>query len=177
MPRSISSALAEIGDPTLPADALIVALKSLKNDIVGHEQRKELVIRQGIVAHLTTVLSRGRNESDSAANSAANSAQHSSALGSGLTRPKEGSQYYPTTKANGKRRSGSETGGSRGKIHSRGKSADLLKARKGSKDIVSDLHPGIHWTDEDEVRLQATLLVGSLGHGTSRTKKFYYAVL
>lgn len=166
MPQSISSALAEIRDPTLPADALIVALKSLKNDIVGHEQRKELVIRQGIVPHLTAVLSRRRNESDTAANSA----QHSSALGSGLTRPKEGSPYYPTTKANGKRRSGSETGGSRGKIHSRGKSADLLKARKGSKDIISDLHPGTDWTDEDEVRLQATLLVGSLGHGTSKTK-------
>ena len=161
MPQPMSSALAEICDPTVPANALIAALKTLKNDIVGHEQRKELVIRQGIVPHLTSVLSRRRNESDTAANSA----QHGSMLGAGLARSREGSPFYPTTKANGKRRSGSEAGGSRGKMHSRGKSVDLLKARKSSKDIISDLHPGIDWTDEDEVRLQATLLVGSLGHG------------
>ena len=162
MPQPISTSLAEICDPTLPANALTAALRTLKNDIVGHEQRKELVIRQGIVPRLTNVLSRRRNESDTTKNSA----RHSSVLGSGLTQSKEGSPFYSTTKANGKRRSGSETGTSRGKMHSRRKSADLLKVEKSSGDVVSDLHPGLDWTDEDEVKLQATLLVGSLGHGT-----------
>lgn len=37
-------------------DAQIASLRQLKNDLVGHEQRKELVVRHGIVEPLTNIL-------------------------------------------------------------------------------------------------------------------------
>ena len=164
MPQPISPALNDIQDPTSPASTLIVALKTLKNEVVGHEQRKELVIKQGIVPCLTNILAHRNNGSDTAA--AAVSTEHGSALGSGLIKPKEGSPFYQTTKANGKRRSAVETGGSRGKTYSRRKSTDLWNGNRRSSNVDSDLYPGLLWTEEDEVRLQITMLVGSLGHGT-----------
>jgi armadillo repeat-containing protein 8 len=52
-------------DPPAALDALrsaktpreqLAALKQLKNDIIGHEQRKETIIRHGVVAHLVRSL-------------------------------------------------------------------------------------------------------------------------
>lgn len=80
-------------------DHQIAALKQLKNDIVGHEQRKELVVKQGVVEPLVSILS-------------------------------------IASKATGKRPQGN------------GNEAGV------------QLSP--QWTNEDEARLQATLIVGSL---------------
>ncbi|KAF2146012.1 uncharacterized protein K452DRAFT_294623 [Aplosporella prunicola CBS 121167] len=56
MTRAPSPAgLDELRNPT-SADAQVAALKQLKNFIVGHDQRKELAVRRGIVAHLARVL-------------------------------------------------------------------------------------------------------------------------
>ena len=37
-------------------EAQILTLKQLKNDIVGHEQRKELVVKNGLAEALTDIL-------------------------------------------------------------------------------------------------------------------------
>ena len=79
----------------------ITSLKQLKNDIVGHDQRKELVVRHGVVEPLVNILS-------------------------------------SAGKSNGKR-----------------------KDTRGSA-VVSSVST---WTEEDEARLQATLILGSLGSG------------
>ncbi|KAK3700642.1 hypothetical protein LTR37_015831 [Vermiconidia calcicola] len=84
------------------ADEQINALKQLKNDIVGHDQRKELVVRQGIIEPLVNILS-------------------------------------SASKASGKRRAGESNGA--WTQHS--------------------------WTPEEEARLQATLILGSLANGGS----------
>ncbi|KAK4987804.1 hypothetical protein LTR50_004356 [Elasticomyces elasticus] len=49
-------ALQELQNPT-SLDAQIAALRRIKNDIVGHEQRKELVVRHGIIIPLAKILS------------------------------------------------------------------------------------------------------------------------
>ena len=51
----IASALIELQDPTSP-EAQIQALRSLKNEIVGHELRKEQAITHGIVKPLAGIL-------------------------------------------------------------------------------------------------------------------------
>jgi hypothetical protein len=52
-------------DPPAALDALrsaktpreqLAALKQLKNDIIGHEQRKEIIIQHGVVEHLVRSL-------------------------------------------------------------------------------------------------------------------------
>ncbi|KAF2840359.1 ARM repeat-containing protein [Patellaria atrata CBS 101060] len=84
--------------------AQVAALRRLKNEIIGHDQRKELVIRQGIVRQLACILG-------------------------------------ASSKASGKK-----------------KSRDLDGAVPGSEDDLA-------WTEEDEMRLQATFIVGSLASG------------
>lgn len=89
--------IAAIRNPT----AQIASLKQLKNDIVGHEQRKELVVKQGILEPLVEIL----------AAPARAAGKRNSANGVSL-------QQIPTA-----------------------------------------------WTQEDEARLQATLILGSLASG------------
>ena len=90
-----------IRNPT-STEAQISSLKQLKNDIVGHDQRKELVVKQGILDPLVDILA---------------------------SSPR---------KAAGKR---SATNG------------------------VSLPQTPSSWTHEDEARLQATLILGSLANG------------
>jgi armadillo repeat-containing protein 8 len=86
----------------------VAALKELKNELIGHEQRKHLVLVRGVIEPLAEVL--------------------------GAT--------TPSSKATGKRRS-REVNGSGG---------------SGSSGASS-------WTEDDELRLQAIHIVGSLAHG------------
>lgn len=114
-------ALAELRNPSTPV-ATLDALRRLKNDIVGHEQRKDAVIRHGIVAPLARILGEGAAERKGPLG------WRGDALGS----------------------TGRETNGS----SSRG--ADTERERKRAADA---------WTQSDEIRLQATLIVGSLALG------------
>ncbi|GME61002.1 hypothetical protein GTA08_BOTSDO00803 [Neofusicoccum parvum] len=102
-------ALGELRNPSSPA-AQVAALKQLKNFIVGHDQRKELVVRRGIIPELARVL-------------------------------------QANVKTAGKRRQRHLNGG--------GASAAASAAVEGAES----------WTQEDEERLQATLIVGSLAVG------------
>ena len=104
---TIPSALAELSDPSSP-EAQVDALRNLKNEIVGHEQRKELTIVHGVVKPLARLL---RGE----------------------------------TRKGGKRRRTSATNGSSGPVRA------TLDGE---------------WRVEDELRFQATLVVGSLANGT-----------
>lgn len=52
---SIPPALLELRSPTSPS-AQVEALRDLKNEIVGHDQRKELAVRHGVVAPLARIL-------------------------------------------------------------------------------------------------------------------------
>jgi armadillo repeat-containing protein 8 len=51
----IPHALIELSSPSTP-EAQLNALRTLKNEIVGHEQRKELVVVHGIVKPLAGLL-------------------------------------------------------------------------------------------------------------------------
>ncbi len=51
-------ALAELAQPSSPG-AQVVALRNLKNEIVGHEQRKELAVVHGVVRPLAALLGEG----------------------------------------------------------------------------------------------------------------------
>ena len=95
-------AVEAIRDPP-SLEAQINALKRLKNDIVGHDQRKELVVKQGIIEPLVNIIS-------------------------------------TPSKATGKRRA-AETNG------------DHTLAASRS------------WAPEQEARLQAILILGSLASG------------
>lgn len=101
-------ALGELRNPSSPA-ARVAALKQLKNFIVGHDQRKELVVRRSIIPELARVL-------------------------------------QANIKAAGKRRQRHLNGGGTSIAASVGESTES-------------------WTHEDEERLQATLIVGSLALG------------
>ncbi|OJD31548.1 armadillo repeat protein [Diplodia corticola] len=103
-------ALGELRSPSSPA-AQVSALKQLKNFIVGHDQRKELVVRRGIIPELARVL-------------------------------------QANVKAAGKRRQRHLNGGGGG-------ASTSAPAAEGAES----------WTQEDEERLQATLIVGSLAVG------------
>ena len=93
--------LQELQTPSsIPAQ--IDALKTLKNDIIGHDQRKELAIRHGIVEPLVRILS-----------------------------------TYSKTSGKKRMRERSDNGANSEKT----------------------------WTEEDNLRLQATLIVASLGNG------------
>ncbi|PVH99642.1 ARM repeat-containing protein [Periconia macrospinosa] len=103
---SIPHALAELSNPSTP-EAQVNALRNLKNEIVGHEQRKELAVVHGIVKPLAGLLKGG-------------------------------------IRKGGKRRSnGGVTNG-----------GGAAAAGRDSE-----------WDVEDELRFQATLVVGSLANG------------
>lgn len=53
---SIPPALIELSDATSTPEAKLKALRSLKNEIVGHDQRKELAVRHGVVRPLAGIL-------------------------------------------------------------------------------------------------------------------------
>lgn len=108
---SIPPALIELSNPSTP-EAQVAALQSLKNEIVGHEQRKELAVTHGVVKPLAGLL---RSEA----------------------------------RKGGKRR--------RGQSNGHGSSLFTENARS-SGDMAQ-------WTIEDELRFQATLIVGSLANG------------
>ncbi|KAF9633986.1 Armadillo [Lasiodiplodia theobromae] len=103
-------ALGELRNPSSPA-VQVNALKQLKNFIVGHDQRKELVVRRGIIPELARVL-----------------------------------------QANVK------TAGKRRQRHLNGGAGGASTSAPAAEDVES-------WTQEDEERLQATLIVGSLAVG------------
>lgn len=103
-------ALGELRNPSSPA-AQVSALKQLKNFIVGHDQRKELVVRRGIIPELARVL-----------------------------------------------QANVRTAGKRRQRHLNGRGASAAAPAVESAES---------WTQEDEERLQATLIVGSLAVGTS----------
>lgn len=105
---TVPSALIELSSPSSP-ETQLNALRNLKNEIVGHEQRKELAVTHGVVKPLA-----------------------------GLLRAE--------TRKGGKRRRGAQIGGGSGAI-------STLSERV------------MEWSTEDELRLQATLVVGSLANG------------
>lgn len=103
---SIPPALAELSNPTTP-EAQVDALRNLKNEIVGHEQRKELAVVHGIVKPLAGLLKGG------------------------------------IRKGGKRRRNGGVTNGG----------GPVATGRDNE------------WDVEDELRFQATLVVGSLANG------------
>lgn len=109
---TIPSALAELSNPTC-AEAQVVALRNLKNEIVGHEQRKELAITHGVVRPLVELLKEG-------------------------------------ARRGGKRRHSNGT-------TQEGSNGSVLSSR------LRQEHD--EWAREDELRFQATLVVGSLANG------------
>lgn len=52
---SMPPALLELTNPSSP-EAQVNALRSLKNELIGHDQRKELAIRHGVVKPLVEIL-------------------------------------------------------------------------------------------------------------------------
>ncbi|KAF2660152.1 ARM repeat-containing protein [Lophiostoma macrostomum CBS 122681] len=102
---SMPPALVELANPTSP-EAQVAALRNLKNEIVGHDQRKELAVRHGVVKPLTGIL---------------------------RTEARKG----------GKRR--------------RWANGNSSAAREGER--------ATEWGTEEELRFQATLVVGSLANG------------
>ena len=115
MARStIPPALLELRSPTSPS-AQVEALRDLKNEIVGHDQRKELAVRHGVVAPLARIL---RAEA----------------------------------RRGGKRRA-------RGGVANGGAVAAAGSSAGGPERRERD------WGCEEEMRLQATVVVGSLALG------------
>jgi hypothetical protein len=111
---TIPPALNELSNPSTP-EAQVTALQNLKNEIVGHEQRKELAVAHGVVKPLAGLL-----------------------------------------------RAEARKGGKRRRNVINGSSSDLFgEARRNTAD----------WTTEDELRFQATLVVGSLANGERATPK------
>lgn len=115
---TIPSALAELSNPTSP-EAQVVALRNLKNEIVGHEQRKELAVTHGIVKPLAALLREG-------------------------------------ARRGGKRR---HSNGTRQESHNGSALSSGSAASSRNRQDQED------WTTEDELRFQATLVVGSLANG------------
>lgn len=109
---AIPPALAELSNPTSP-EAQVVALRNLKNEIVGHEQRKELAVTHGVIRPLAWLLREGVRRGGKR--------RHSNGIGQGVH--------------NG--------------------ATPLPQARQGQND----------WATKDELRFQATLVVGSLANG------------
>lgn len=106
---TIPPALIELSNPSTP-EAQVNALRNLKNEIVGHEQRKELAVVHGVVKPLAGLL---------------------------RTEARKG----------GKRRRGVTNGSS------------------GNANVGREGERIAEWTTEDELRFQATLVVGSLANG------------
>ncbi|OSS47783.1 hypothetical protein B5807_06567 [Epicoccum nigrum] len=119
MGRSIiPSALAELSNPTTP-EAQVDALRNLKNEIVGHEQRKELAVTHGVIRPLAGLLKEGvrRGGKMRHSNGLTQEASNGSAPSSG---------HAPSSQI------------------------------RQEQEV---------WTREDELRFQATLVVGSLANG------------
>lgn len=110
---TIPSALSELSNPST-LETQVAALQNLKNEIVGHEQRKELAVTHGIVKPLAGLL-----------------------------------------------RAEAKKGGKRRKHARNGDGSGLFGETAGLED----------WTIEDELRFQATLVVGSLANGERATRK------
>lgn len=106
---TIPPALIELSNPSSP-EAQLDALRNIKNEIVGHEQRKELAVVHGVVKPLAALL---------------------------RTEARKG----------GKRRRGGALNGNDGS--------------RGGEDGTAE------WSTEEELRFQATLVVGSLANGES----------
>jgi hypothetical protein len=111
---TIPPALAELSNPT-SLEAQVVALRNLKNEIVGHEQRKELSVTHGVIRPLARLL-------------------HSEA----------------------------RRGGKRRRNVANGHGAGATQEEHMRQDLED-------WTTEDELRFQATLVVGSLANGEHAT--------
>ena len=56
--------LTELRSPSSPAKQ-VQALRSLKNEIIGHEQKKEMWVGLGVVTHIERILSTSRGISGS----------------------------------------------------------------------------------------------------------------
>ena len=124
---TIPSALAELSNPT-STEAQLVALRNLKNEIVGHEQRKELAVTYGVVRPLAGLLREGvrrggkRRHSNGATQVASNGAA-------------------PASRPSGP------------------------SSRLTAPSRIRQVQTQEDWTKEDELRFQATLVVGSLTNG------------
>ncbi|KAH7393013.1 armadillo-type protein [Pyrenochaeta sp. MPI-SDFR-AT-0127] len=105
---TIPPALIELSNPSTP-EAQVAALQNLKNEIVGHEQRKELAVTHGVVKPLSSLL-----------------------------------------------RAEARKGGKRRRNVTNGHGSALFNETRRSL---------AEWTTEDELRFQATLVVGSLANG------------
>jgi hypothetical protein len=110
---TIPPALIELANPSSPG-AQVNALRNLKNEIVGHEQRKELAVVHGVVKPLAGLL------------------------------------QTETRKGGKRRRGGGIANGSSG---------------VGRERAAEEREAAVDWTAEDELRFQATLVVGSLANG------------
>ncbi|ORY18006.1 armadillo-type protein [Clohesyomyces aquaticus] len=111
---AIPPALLELSNPTTP-EAQVKALRDLKNEIVGHDQRKEVAVKHGVVRPLATILkAEGRRGAKRRSNGAIN--------GGGASVGRDGGMGL----------------GAAGQWE---------------------------WTSEDEMRFQATLVLGSLANG------------
>jgi hypothetical protein len=104
----------------------VVALRNLKNEVVGHEQRKELAVTYGVVGLLAGL------------------------LGEGVRR-------------GGKRHGNGAREGSNGAAASSRPPASLSRPAAPSR--IRQVQTQEDWTKEDELRFQATLVVGSLANG------------
>lgn len=105
---TIPPALIELSNPSTP-EAQVAALQSLKNEIVGHAQRKELLVTHGVFKPLAGLL-----------------------------------------------RAEARKGGKRRRSQANGHGSGLFTENRRSF---------AEWTTEDELRFQATLVVGSLANG------------
>lgn len=122
---TIPAALVELSNPTTP-EAQVIALRNLKNEIVGHEQRKQLAVTHGVIRPLAGLLREG-------------------------------------VRRGGKRRhsNGVTQEASNGAVPSSG-AAPSSRTRQAHDD----------WTREDELRFQATLVVGSLANGEHAARQY-----
>lgn len=77
---TIPAALAELSNPS-SAEAQVKVLQALKNEIVGHEQRKELAVTQGVIKPLASLLGAEARRGGKRRRNVANG--HGSSLGSG----------------------------------------------------------------------------------------------
>jgi hypothetical protein len=111
---TIPPALNELSNPST-REAQVAALQNLKNEIVGHEQRKDLAVTHGVVKPLAGLL-----------------------------------------------RAEARKGGKRRRNVTNGHGSGLFSETRRNME---------EWTIEDELRFQATLVVGSLANGEHATSE------
>ena len=159
----ITPDLTGLRDPTAPASTLTTALKTLKNEVVGHEQRKEDIICHGIVPLLTNILAARVTQPHKRSTSASSGA----VLGSGLAEvggelASSFRSKFDTKRKSRHRRDRSDRG--EGKFNEKATLYSQYISENASRQDIK-LQADHKWTEEDEVRLQATMLIGSLGYG------------